>query len=123
MLDVTNSDQVKNAVARAHAHFGRLDIIINNAGYALAGAIEESDEADIRAQFETNFFGSLQVIPAVRPLLRQQGNGHILGVSSVFAWAAPPYLAPIPAPISSERDPSLDLNPNNGLWMHREFLS
>ena len=123
MLDVTNSDQVKNAVARAHAHFGRLDIIINNAGYALAGAIEESDEADIRAQFETNFFGSLQVIRAVRPLLRQQGNGHIFGVSSVFAWAAPPYLAPIPRPISSERNPSLDLNPNNGLWMHREFLS
>ena len=84
------TDQVKNAVARAHAHFGRLDIIINNAGYALAGAIEESDEADIRAQFETNFFGSLQVIPAVLPLLRQQGNGHILGVSSVFAWAARP---------------------------------
>jgi NAD(P)-dependent dehydrogenase (short-subunit alcohol dehydrogenase family) len=91
-LDVTNPDQVKDAVAQAHAHFSRLDIVINNAGYALAGAVEEADEADVRAVFETNFFGALRVIRAVLPLLRQQGNGHILGVSSVAGIYAGPIV-------------------------------
>ncbi len=82
-LDVTKRDQVEAAVAQAHAHFGRLDVVINNAGYALLGAVEEASEADVRAEFETNFFGALAVIQTVLPLLRQQGSGHILGVSSV----------------------------------------
>jgi NAD(P)-dependent dehydrogenase (short-subunit alcohol dehydrogenase family) len=82
-LDVTKRDQVEAVVAQAHAHFGRLDVVINNAGYALLGAVEEASEADARAQFETNFFGALAVIQTVLPLLRRQGGGHILGVSSV----------------------------------------
>jgi NAD(P)-dependent dehydrogenase (short-subunit alcohol dehydrogenase family) len=82
-LDVTKREQVEAVIPKAHAHFGRLDVVINNAGYALLGAVEEATEADVRAQFETNFFGALAVIQTVLPLLRKQGSGHILGVSSV----------------------------------------
>jgi NADP-dependent 3-hydroxy acid dehydrogenase YdfG len=81
-LDVTNEEQVKKAVTQAHAHFGRLDIVCNNAGYSLVGTIEEAKADDVRALYETNIFGPLAVIKAALPLLRQQGGGHILGVSS-----------------------------------------
>lgn len=91
-LDVTNAAQVREAVTKAHTHFGALDIVINNAGYALLGAVEEADEADVRAEFDTNFFGALRVIQAVLPLLRQQGHGHILGVSSVAGVDATPII-------------------------------
>jgi NAD(P)-dependent dehydrogenase (short-subunit alcohol dehydrogenase family) len=87
-LDVTRRDQVEAVVAQAHAHFGRLDVVINNAGYALLAAVEEASEADVRAEFETNFFGALAVIQTVLPLLRRQGGGHILGVSSVAGVSA-----------------------------------
>jgi len=82
-LDVTQRDQVEAVVPKAYAHFGRLDVVINNAGYPLLGAVEEATEAEVRAEFDTNFFGALAVIQTVLPLLRQQGGGHILGVSSV----------------------------------------
>ena len=81
-LDVTDGDQVRNAVQQAHAHFGKLDVIVNNAGYSLVGTVEEASESDVRALFDTNYFGTLRVIQAVLPLLRQQGSGHLLGVSS-----------------------------------------
>jgi NADP-dependent 3-hydroxy acid dehydrogenase YdfG len=81
-LDVTKPDQVKTAVEQAHAHFGRLDIVLNNAGYPLVGTIEEASADEVRALYETNIFGSLSVIQAAVPLLRKQGKGHILGVSS-----------------------------------------
>ncbi|PQV64122.1 Short-chain dehydrogenase [Abditibacterium utsteinense] len=81
-LDVTDAEQVRRVVEQAHAHFGRLDIVVNNAGYSLVGTIEEASEADVRALFETNYFGTIRVIQAALPLLRQQGSGHILGVSS-----------------------------------------
>lgn len=81
-LDVTNPEQVKTAVAQAHAHFGRLDIVLNNAGYSLVGTVEEANLDDIRAMYETNIFGTVSVIQAVLPLLRAQGHGHILGTSS-----------------------------------------
>ena len=81
-LDVTNANQVKNAVEQAHAHFGRLDIVLNNAGYSLVGTIEEASPEDIRALYETNILGAVSVIKAALPLLRKQGSGHILGVSS-----------------------------------------
>lgn len=81
-LDVTNADQVKAVVAQAHAHFGRLDIVLNNAGYSLVGTIEESSADDIRALYETNILGPVAVIQAALPLLRKQGHGHILGTSS-----------------------------------------
>lgn len=89
-LDVTDAAQVKDVVAQAHAYFGRLDVVLNNAGYALVGAIEEPDEASIRAEFETNFFGTLRVIREALPYLREQGSGHIIGVSSVSGILAHP---------------------------------
>lgn len=81
-MDVTNPGQVKAAVEQAHAHFGRLDIVLNNAGYSLVGTIEEASQADVKAMYETNVFGPLTVIQAALPLLRRQGGGHILGTSS-----------------------------------------
>lgn len=81
-LDVTRPDQVKAAVEQAHAHFGRLDIVLNNAGYSLVGTIEEAGADDIRALYETNVLGPVAVIQAALPLLRKQGGGHILGTSS-----------------------------------------
>jgi len=85
-LDVTDPEQVGQVVAQAHAHFGRLDVILNNAGYALVGTVEEASEADVRALFDTNYFGMLRVIQAALPLLRKQGSGHILGVSECGSW-------------------------------------
>ncbi|WP_456312393.1 SDR family NAD(P)-dependent oxidoreductase [Pseudomonas shirazensis] len=81
-LDVTKPDQVKAAVEQAHKHFGRLDIVLNNAGYSLVGTIEEANADEVRALYETNIFGALAVIQAVLPILRKQGRGHILGTSS-----------------------------------------
>lgn len=89
-LDVTDAQQVADAVAQAHLYFGRLDVVLNNAGYALVGAIEEAKIDDVKAEFETNFFGMLRVIQSVLPLLRSQGSGHILGVSSVAGIVAGP---------------------------------
>ena len=91
-LDVTHAEQVRQAVGQAHAHFGRLDVVLNNAGYSLLGTIEEGSEDDVRAMFDTNYFGTLRVIQAALPLLRQQGNGHILGVSSTVGLVAFPVI-------------------------------
>ncbi len=91
-LDVTDADQVKQAVGQAHTHFGRLDVVVNNAGYSLVGTIEEGSEDDVRAVFDANYFGTLRVIQAALPLLRQQGSGHILGVSSTLGLAAMPLI-------------------------------
>jgi len=91
-LDVTRPDQVKAAVTQAHAHFGRLDIVLNNAGYSLVGTIEESTADDVRAMYETNVFGALAVIQAALPLLREQGGGHILGTSSNLGHVTSPVI-------------------------------
>ena len=91
-LDVTDAEQVKQAVQQAHTHFGRLDVVMNNAGYSLVGTVEEASEADVRAQFDTNYFGTLRVIQAALPLLRQQGSGHIVGVSSSLGLVALPLI-------------------------------
>lgn len=72
-LDVTQPAQVTAAVAQAHAHFGRLDVVLNNAGYSLVGTIEEASPAEVRALYDTNIFGTLAVIQAALPLLRAQG--------------------------------------------------
>ncbi|MEU3986402.1 SDR family NAD(P)-dependent oxidoreductase [Streptomyces sp. NPDC026672] len=82
-LDVTDKAAVDAAVARAHEHFGRLDVVVNNAGYGLFGTVEEVSEDEARAQIETNLFGALWVTKAVLPVLRAQGSGHILQVSSI----------------------------------------
>lgn len=82
-LDVTQQIDVFKVVNAAHAHFGRLDVILSNAGYGLMGAVEEVALQDVRANFETNVFGTFSVIQAALPLLRAQGGGHILPVSSI----------------------------------------
>lgn len=91
-LDVTKPEQAKHAVEQAHAHFGKLDIVLNNAGYSLVGTIEEAAAADVRALYETNIFGTLSVIQAALPLLRKQGGGHILGVSSGLGHVTMPLI-------------------------------
>jgi NAD(P)-dependent dehydrogenase (short-subunit alcohol dehydrogenase family) len=82
-LDVTDRAQVSSTIAQAHKHFGRLDIIVNNAGYGLFGAIEEITEQEARDQLETNLFGALWVTQAALPYLRAQKSGHIIQVSSI----------------------------------------
>jgi NAD(P)-dependent dehydrogenase (short-subunit alcohol dehydrogenase family) len=82
-LDVTDKAAVAEAVNLAHRHFGRLDVVVNNAGYGLFGAIEELTEEQVRGQMETNFFGALWVTQAALPLLRAQGGGHIVQISSI----------------------------------------
>ncbi|MDD9269582.1 SDR family NAD(P)-dependent oxidoreductase [Paenibacillus sp. GCM10023248] len=91
-LDVTDSRQVELVVQQAHAHFGRLDVVLNNAGYTLVGTTEEADESDVRELFDANYFGTLRVIQAALPLLRLQGSGHILGVSSAMGIVAAPLI-------------------------------
>lgn len=91
-LDVTNPEQIKDAVSKAHAHFGHLDIVLNNAGYPLAGTIEEARPDDIRALYETNVLGPVMVIQAALPLLRRQGYGHIIGTSSNLGHLAMPII-------------------------------
>jgi len=91
-LDVTNNEQVKTAVTQAHNHFGRLDIVLNNAGYSLVGTIEESAAEDVKAMYDTNIFGALAVIQAALPLLRKQGTGHIIGVSSNLGHVVLPVI-------------------------------
>lgn len=82
-LDVTAKVAVERAIRQAHARFGRIDVVINNAGYGLFGAIEEVSEAQARAQLETNLFGALWVTQAALPIMRAQGSGHIIQVSSI----------------------------------------
>ncbi|MGA3037616.1 MAG: SDR family oxidoreductase [Vulcanimicrobiaceae bacterium] len=91
-LDVTDKGAVDSAVRRAHERFGKLDIVINNAGYGLFGGIEEVNEAQARAQIETNVFGALWVTQAVLPILRAQRSGHIIQVSSIGGVNAFPNL-------------------------------
>jgi len=82
-LDVTDKQAVHDAVAKAREHFGRLDVVVNNAGYGLFGSIEEVSEEQARAQIETNLFGALWVTQAVLPILREQDSGHVIQVSSI----------------------------------------
>jgi len=82
-LDVTDAQAVRAAIAQAHDHFGRLDVIVNNAGYANVSPIETVDDADFRTQFETNFWGVYNVSKAAIPVFRGQGSGLFMQISSV----------------------------------------
>ncbi|MCG6498726.1 SDR family NAD(P)-dependent oxidoreductase [Kitasatospora sp. A2-31] len=84
-VDVTDRDAVFAAVRKATDHFGRLDIVVNNAGMLSMGMVEEFTEAEARAQLDVNFFGALWVSQAVLPVLRDQGHGHLVQVSSIAA--------------------------------------
>lgn len=91
-LDVTDREAAFAAVAQAHQHFGRLDVIVNNAGYGQFGMVEELSEQDARAQIETNLFGALWVTQAALPYLRAQRSGHFLQVSSIGGICAFPNI-------------------------------
>ncbi|NRQ40843.1 SDR family NAD(P)-dependent oxidoreductase [Nonomuraea sp. NN258] len=89
-LDVTDKAAATAAVRRAHERFGRLDVVVNNAGYAQIGAIEELTEQELRDQMETNLFGAVWVVQAALPFLRAQGSGHIVQMSSAAGLVAMP---------------------------------
>lgn len=93
-LDVTDSDSIDKAVAETEARYGTIDVLVNNAGYGYLAAIEEGDEAEIRAQFETNVFGLIAVTKRVLPNMRARRRGHIFNLSSLgglIAFAATGY--------------------------------
>jgi NAD(P)-dependent dehydrogenase (short-subunit alcohol dehydrogenase family) len=87
-LDVTLEAQAISAAQQAVARFGRIDVLVNNAGYGLLGAVEESNADEVRALYETNVFGLLNVTRAVLPVMRKQGSGHIINISSVGGYSA-----------------------------------
>jgi NADP-dependent 3-hydroxy acid dehydrogenase YdfG len=89
-LDVTNQTQVNSAVTETLAKFGRVDVLVNNAGYGVAGAIEEVSAAEFLPMFETNIFGLLRVTRAFLPQFRKQHSGHILNLSSIGGVVAGP---------------------------------
>src|SRR6201996_9576685 len=91
-LDVNDRAAGFAAISKAKEHFGSIDVLINNAGYGLFGAIEEMSESDARAQMETNFFGLLWLSQAVLPIMREQGHGHIIQLSSVLGLISRPVL-------------------------------
>lgn len=91
-LDVTKKDEIEAAVKEAVDRFGRIDIVVNNAGYGLFGMLEEYTDEQIRDQFDVNVFGMLDVIRATLPVFKQQRSGHYVNISSVFGvWAIPAY--------------------------------
>ena len=91
-LDVTDRDADFEAVKQAHDHFGRLDIVVNNAGYGQFGFVEELSEQEARHQIETNVFGALWITQAALPYLREQRSGHIIQVSSIGGITAFPLV-------------------------------
>jgi len=82
-LDVTKPEEVKDAVEQAEKHFGKIDVLVNNAGIGYFGAIEESEEDEVRRMFEINFWGLAAVTKAVLPGMRKQRSGHILNIASI----------------------------------------
>jgi NAD(P)-dependent dehydrogenase (short-subunit alcohol dehydrogenase family) len=91
-LDVTDKEQVADAVATAEEHFGRIDVLVNNAGFGYFGAIEESDEAEVRSMFEANFWGLAEMTRAVLPKMRERRSGTIVNISSIGGFVSFPGL-------------------------------
>jgi NAD(P)-dependent dehydrogenase (short-subunit alcohol dehydrogenase family) len=86
-LDITEASEIPKVIAEAAQQWGSLDVLVNNAGYGLIGAVEECGDEQIRRNFETNFFGPLNVIRAALPILRAQKSGHIVNISAAAAIA------------------------------------
>ncbi|MEG8023661.1 oxidoreductase [Sphingomonas aurantiaca] len=82
-LDVTDQAQIDAAVAQAKAKFGRIDVLVNNAGYGYQASVEEGEESEIRAQFDANVFGLFALTRAVLPIMRAQKSGHVINITSV----------------------------------------
>ena len=91
-LDVTNAAQVTQAVEQAHKHLGRIDVLVNNAGVSLLAATEEASDEQILNLFNINYVGMVRVLRAVLPILRKQGSGHILGISSGLGITTMPLI-------------------------------
>ena len=91
-LDVTDAEQVPRIVEQAYNHFGRLDVLVNNAGYSLIATAEEATDQQVYDLFDANYFGVVRVLRAALPLLRKQGSGHILGVSSSLGITPAPLI-------------------------------
>jgi NAD(P)-dependent dehydrogenase (short-subunit alcohol dehydrogenase family) len=89
-LDVTNEVQARDAAARAIETFGRIDVLVNNAGYGLLGAVEEASAIEVERVFATNVFGLLNVTRAALPYMRSQRSGHIINMSSIGGYASSP---------------------------------
>ncbi|PQA58348.1 oxidoreductase [Siphonobacter curvatus] len=87
-VDLANEASVREAVQKTQETFGTLDVIVNNAGYGIGGSIEELTDAETRTSFDVNVFGTLNVIRAVMPYLRQQRSGHIINIASIAGFAA-----------------------------------
>ncbi|MBS1663803.1 MAG: SDR family NAD(P)-dependent oxidoreductase [Bacteroidetes bacterium] len=85
-LDVTKEEEVKAGVNAALYRFGRIDVLVNNAGYGLLAATEEATDEEVKKQYDTNVFGLLNVTRAILPQLRKQGSGHIINISSLFGY-------------------------------------
>lgn len=88
VLDVTQTEKIPAALQQAIDQFGRIDVLVNNAGYGTIGAIEEFSLEEIRQQMETNFFGAVAVTKAILPIMREQGSGHIVQISSQAGFRA-----------------------------------
>lgn len=88
-LDVTKPDQIASAVAQAEGRFGGIDVLVNNAGYGYRAAVEEGDDTEVRALFETHFFGAVAMIKAVLPGMRARRSGAIVNISSIGAQVMP----------------------------------
>lgn len=90
-LDVRNAESIQAAVAKVIAISGRIDVVINNAGVGITGPLEEIPTSEIKNNFETNFFGPIEVMKAVLPQMRQQKSGLIINVTSIAAYMGLPY--------------------------------
>lgn len=91
-LDVTDAGRVPEAVREGYEHFGRVDVLINNAGYSLIATTEEATDEQIADLFDANYTGVVRVLRAALPLMRQQGSGHILGVTSSVGIVPAPFI-------------------------------
>ncbi|MEM8675914.1 MAG: SDR family oxidoreductase [Cyanobacteria bacterium P01_G01_bin.67] len=86
-LDVTNKAEIQTAIEQAIAKFGRIDVLVNNAGYGLIGALEEVSDTQIQRNFNTNLFGAINVMRAVLPIMRSQQSGHIINMSAIAGFS------------------------------------